>query len=75
LQLLFFFENRWNLELGLNGIFLGLNRIDFFRILVGFLGVRGGIRIDVRIVRISQIRTDFLELQCLVSSKKNSKKK
>ncbi|MEN9612867.1 MAG: hypothetical protein RLZZ628_3681 [Bacteroidota bacterium] len=47
------------MEFGLNGIFLGLNGIDF----LGFMGcsIFGYIliRIDVRILRISRIRTDF----------------
>jgi hypothetical protein len=55
------------LELGLNGIFLGLNKIDFVGFAglkwdVSFLGYTFGyieIRIDVRILRISPIRTDF----------------
>jgi hypothetical protein len=66
------------LELGLNGIFGGLNRIDFLGFLgffrdVSFFGYTSGyimIRMDVRIERISPIDTDFFEFQCLVLGKK-----
>jgi hypothetical protein len=42
------------LELGLNKIFLGLNKIDFF----GIFRILMGIRMDVRILGISPIGTD-----------------
>jgi hypothetical protein len=47
------------LELGLNGIFFGLNGIDFFWIFWIFIFGYILIRIDVRILQISLIGTDF----------------
>jgi hypothetical protein len=58
------------LELGLNEIFWGLNGMFHQVRKVGFTLGYLGIRMDVRIPPISRIRTDFLEPQCFVSSKK-----
>jgi hypothetical protein len=82
-------ENEWDdfsefvggLEFGLNGIFLGLNGIDFlgfFRIYrnISFVDYTFGyivIRMDERILRISPILTDFFRIYARNPSKKTKK--
>jgi hypothetical protein len=65
-------ENVEPLELGLNGIFLGLNKIDFLGLFglkwdVSFCeknGLQIVIRIDVRMERISRMRYGFFFIFC-----------